>query len=306
MTSTPPIAPLFPLGGPVPSDLIIGRETEIIELVTQLREGVSTIVTGPRRTGKTTVCEEVCRILADEDGALVVKIDVPERKNESATALLQLIIDGCAGLHVQDAARGVLKVLRPTIEKWLRDEGLPLDLTGVGEGRQPGGGRQIIGLPVRLAEEQQRRVLVFFDELQRVADYEDGHGVLTDIRDIYSAARSDAVVLVDGSSTRTFETLLGDPVNLGKLVSRYDLPTTIPSYRWEEPLTERFRAVDLELGDDQRDAIIAFGDCRPYETMAAARYTALAARQASRVVTDFDVEVGLDRARQHLDDDGAA
>jgi len=306
MTSTPPIAPLFPLGGPVPSDLIIGRDIEIIELVTQLREGVSTIVTGPRRTGKTTVSEEACRILANEDGALVVKIDVPERKNESATALLQLIIDGCAGLHVKDAARGVLKVLRPTIEKWLRDENLSLDLTGVGEGQQPDGGRQIIGLPVRLAEEQQRRVLVFFDELQRVADYEGGHGVLTDIRDIYSAARSDAVVLVAGSNTRTFETLLGDPVNLGKLVSRYDLPTTIPSYRWEEPLTERFRAVDLELGDDQRDAIIAFGDCRPYETMAAARYMALAARQGSRVVTDFDVEVGLERARQHLDDDGAA
>lgn len=306
MASTPPIAPLFPLGGPVPSDLIIGRDAETVELVSQIRQGVSTLVTGPRRTGKTTVCDEVCRILADEDRALVVKVDVPERKDQSPTALLQLIIDGCAGLHVNDAARGVLKVLRPTIEKWLRDEGLPLDLAGVGQRETPGAARQIIGLPLRIAQAQQRRVLVFFDELQRVADYQDGHGVLTDIRDIYSAARGDAVVLVDGSNTRTFEMLLGDPVNLGKLVSRYDLPTTIPPYRWAEPLTERFGAVDLDLGDDQRDAIIAFGQGRPYDTMAAARYTALAARQASRVVTDFDVDVGLARARRHLEDDGAS
>lgn len=305
MASLAPIAPLFPLGGPVPSNLIIGRDSETAQLVTQLREGVSTLVVGPRRTGKTTVCQEACRILAEVDRALVVEIDVPERENAGPTALLQLIIDACTGLRVE-AGRGALKLLRPTIEQWFRDAGLPVDLTGVGTDQPPAGARQIIGLPLRIAQQQRRRVLVFFDELQRVADYQDGHAVLTDIRDIYSAAGGEAVVLVDGSNTRTFETLLGEPVNLGRLVSRYDLPTTIPAYRWEEPLTERFRAVGLELGDDQRNAILAFGDGRPYDTMAAARYTALAARQGSRAVTDFDVDVGLARARQHLDDDGAA
>lgn len=300
--ASPPIAPLFPLGGPVPSGLIIGRAAEIDELVGELREGVSILVTGPRRIGKTTVCEEVCRILADEDGDLVIKIDVPERRD--AAALLQLIVDGCAGLQVGDATRGVLKVLRPTIERWLGDEGLPLDLSGLGEGQQMSAARQIIGLPQRIGREHRRRVLVFFDELQRVADYEDGHAVLTDIRDIYSSARDPSVVLVDGSDQRTFATLLKDPINFGKLVSRYDLPSTIPAYRWEQPLTERFTTAGLDLGNDQRHAIIAFGDGRPYDTMAAARYTALAAKQASRTVTNFDVDVGLDRARRHLEDDG--
>src|SRR6185503_15681957 len=132
----------------------------------------------------------------------------------------------------------------------------------------------------------------FFDELQRVADYEDGHAALTDIRDVYSASR-DVVVLIDGSDRRTLDGLLEEPVGLGKLVSRYDLPTTIPAYLWEAPLSERFADAGLVLGRAQRDAIIAFGSGRPYHTMAAARYTALAARKASVEVTDFDVDVGL-------------
>ena len=40
--------------------------------------------------------------------------------------------------------------------------------------------------------------------------------------------------------------------------------------------------------------------------MAAALHIALVAKQGtSGVVSEFDVEVGLERARQHLEDDGA-
>jgi hypothetical protein len=130
--------------------------------------------------------------------------------------------------------------------------------------------------------------------------------VLTDIRDIYSGARDRAVVLVDGSEERTVDKLFGGAVQFGKLVSRYELPTTIAAYMWQQPLTERFLAADLQIADEHRDRIIAFGQGRPYDTMAGARYTAIAARQASGTVTQFDVEVGLDRALRHLDDDGAS
>ena len=67
------------------------------------------------------------------------------------------------------------------------------------------------------------------------------------------------MVLVDGSDARTFESLLGEPVNFGKLVTRFELPTTIPAFQWQRPLTERFATAGLSLGDMQRDAIVAFG-----------------------------------------------
>jgi AAA+ ATPase superfamily predicted ATPase len=283
---------------------MIGREDEVARVVRQVSQGVSTLVTGPRRIGKTTVCDEVCRQLDEDHHALIVRIDVPERVGGDATALLQLIVDACAALRIPDA-RGMLQVLRPTIEKWLREEGIPMDLSSVGR-RAPLTMREVVGLPLRVAREQGQRVLLFFDELQRAVDYADGHDVLTDVRDIYSAARDQAVVLVDGSDERAIKRLLDDPYNFGKLVSRYDLPTTIAAYLWQDPLVERFAEIGKKLADDQRDAIIDFGAGRPYDTMAAARYIALAAAHHEEdAVSAFDVALGLDHARQHLQDDDA-
>lgn len=51
-TKLPPIGPLFPLGGPVPPELIIGRRGEIEEIGQRVREGMSTLLSGPRRIGK--------------------------------------------------------------------------------------------------------------------------------------------------------------------------------------------------------------------------------------------------------------
>ena len=88
-----PIGTLFPLGGPVPPDLIIGRRGEIDEIGGRLREGMSTMLAGARRIGKTTVCAAVCEQLGSE-GTLVIEVDVPERGD--SRALLQLIIDACS------------------------------------------------------------------------------------------------------------------------------------------------------------------------------------------------------------------
>jgi hypothetical protein len=178
-----------------------------------------------------------------------------------------------------------------------------MDLGATGR-RGPMAMREIVGLPLKVAHERGRRVLVFFDELQRAVDYTDGHDVLTDIRDIYSAAQGQSVVLVDGSDERSIDQLLADPYNFGKLVGRSPLPDIIPAYLWRDPLTARFAEIGKDLADEQLDEIITFGEGRPYDTMAAARYTALtAAQHRDAPVSDFDVATGLDLARQHLRDD---
>ena len=62
----------------------------------------------------------------------------------------------------------------------------------------------------------------------------------------------------------------------------------------------------LQLPDAQRERLLRWEDGAVYPTMAAARFTALSARKTSSIqITDFEVEMGLDDARRHLDDDGA-
>jgi AAA+ ATPase superfamily predicted ATPase len=112
------IGRLFPAGGPVPADLVIGRTGDIEEIVRRSREAIHTMLTGPRRIGKTTVCAAVCEQLR-QDGTVVVDIEVPERTD--AKDLLQLVVDRCNRISRSAATRGLLRVALPLIEQTLAD-----------------------------------------------------------------------------------------------------------------------------------------------------------------------------------------
>lgn len=299
MSGSPAIASLFPLGGSVPPELVIGRTGEIEDISGRLRNGLGTLLSGERRIGKTTVCDSVCAVLRDE-GALVLRVDVPERTESSQ--LLEEIARACANPKAA-AAKNVGRVLRPFVERQLTDAGLPVDLARVGS-LPTRSVRAIMQLPVAVAERTERPVVLFFDELQRVSSYEDAAAVLTDMLDLYGPA-SGVTVLADGSDQRTLNGLLGAPHHLAKLLDRAPLSDRIPTQLWREPLTARFEQAGFELEPAALQQIIDFGEGAPFATMAAARYTALAAHKTnSTVVSTFDSQMGVDEAARRLRDDG--
>lgn len=294
------IGRLFPAGGPVPPELVIGRIGEIDEVERRVREAIHTMVTGDRRIGKTTVCGAACARVR-RDGMVVVHVEVPERSD--ASALLQLVVDRCSRISLATRGRRVLRVARPLIEKVLSSEGIPLDLGQLGA--EPGmlPTRTILSLPTKLAEESGKAVVFFLDELQRAVDFGDGEQVLGDLVDLYSGA-TDVVVLVDGSKERALEGMLGAPVQFGKLCDRLPIEPEIPMFIWRNSLPERFRQAGLTLQPEALEAVVAFGDGRPYATMAAARYAALNARKlGSETVGAFEGEEGIAEARRHLKED---
>jgi len=218
------IGKLFPAGGPVPPELMIGRDGERADLERRLREGISTMLAGPRRGGKTTVCEAACAALAG-DGFLVFDVEVPERAD--STALLQLIVDRAARISLADEGRAVARALGPALEKWLGEHGVPLDLSTLGDAPGPAQARAILSLPGELARRRRQRAVFFLDELQRTVTYADGQHVLQDLVDLYRPS-GDVVLLVDGSEERTLDGMLGEPVHFGKLVDRLTLDPLIP------------------------------------------------------------------------------
>lgn len=297
------IGRLFPAGGPVPADLVIGRTGDIEEIVRRSREAIHTMLTGPRRIGKTTVCAAACEQLR-QDGTMVVDIEVPERAD--AKDLLQLVVDRCNRISRSAATRGLLRVALPLVEKSLADQGIPLDLGQLAAQRGPLPTRKILALPLALAEERDRPVVLFLDELQRAADYADGEQLLGDLVDLYSASTK-VVVLVDGSDERALDGMLGAPAQFGKLVDRLTLDPRIPTGTWREGLAERFIQAGLELAPEVLEKLIDFGQGRPYPTMTAARYAALGARKlGSATVEAFDVQMAIDEARRHLAEDDHA
>lgn len=218
--------------------------------------------------------------------------------------LLQMIIDACAGASLRDEARTLARVTRPFIEAF-KEKGVPLDVGQLGAepGRQAV--RTVLELPRRVAAETGQRVVVFFDELQRVVDYADGDRLLGDLVDLYGAA-GDVSLLVDGSDERALGGMLGPPVHFGKLCERVELSPVIDVGTWRTPLTDRFARVGLKVRPDALEELLAFGAARPYETMLACRHAAMAARTlSSDTVEPFEAQSGIDTAVTQLEADGA-
>lgn len=301
------IGELFPLGGPVPPALIIGRTGELDEIERRLREGVHTMLVGPRRIGKTTVCAGVCERLRG-DGISVIDVEVPERPH--AESLLQSIVDRCNTVSATVARRRAFRTARPFVQQVLADHGIPLDLSELGA--EPGAfpSHAVLSLPRTIAEETGRPVVLFLDELQRAVAYADGDQLLGDLVDLYGGA-TDVAILVDGSEERVLDGMLGPPVHFGKLCGRLSLDPTIPRNTWRRSLTERFERAGMRLDETACELLLAFGDGRPYETIAAARYAALTARKLDGTkqvanVGEFEARMGIDAASRHLEDDGVS
>ena len=293
------VGPLFPAGGPVPPELVIGRTAEIEEIVHRLDEGISTLLQGARRIGKTTVCDSGCERMA-KVGAVVVRVEVPERRGGDSTDLLQLMIERCGNLSPAGAAKKALRMIRPALEKLLREDGIPLDLSELGVEPRALPTRRILSLPIEVARVLDRPVVLFFDELQRTASYRDGEQLVRDLVDLYSG-HEQVTVLVDGSDQRAFEILEHD-VQLDKLTSRMRLNETIPPPVWREALPGRFAMAGLELEGEALELIVEFGAGRPYATMLAARHTALNARRLrdGAPVGVFEATMGIDEAQRQL------
>jgi hypothetical protein len=289
---------LFPVGGRVAPEQMIGREGDVAELVERLDEAMHTTMSGRRRIGKTTVCHAACARLREQHGFLVVELEAPEQS--TAAGFCQLLIDCSGRVDRARAVRRFGQTVRPFVEEQLKELGIPLDLSGLGAELAPATRRAALELPLGLARQHGVRVVLFIDELQRAVDYGDGVGLVCDLVDLY-AGNGDVVVLVDGSAERTIEQLIGEPYGLGKLTSRVALPERIPLDQWLRPLRHRFDEAELAISEERLERILAFGDGYPYATMAAALYTAFNARRLKLgEIDDFVLDRGLEEARERL------
>jgi len=294
---------LFPAGGRVEPGQMIGRRRDVYELVGSLVQHVHVTLTGPRRIGKTTVCNAACERLRLDHGFRVIEIETPEQS--TAAGFAALLADRYAAESIDHVARIGARAATPMLESVIeRLAGVRPDLSAFTDPeRAPAARRAALELPLRLAEETGQRVVLFLDELQRAVGYADGVGLVNDLVDIYARA-TPVVVLIDGSHERTLNALLGDPYQLAKLTTRRDLGPVIPIVQWRGPLRDRFAQAGLSIGDELFEQLLEFGRGHPYETMKGALHIALLARRANASEIDaYLVRKGLERARVDLDAD---
>lgn len=301
---------LFPTDSPIPSGQLIGRRDDVRELATRLEAGTHLILAGPRRTGKTSVCEAALTRVARR-GAYTARVDLFRVSDaaELAEALAAAVIANRSAAHrllrrARAAGRAALSagqaqaVLRMVGEL---GEGVEIALTPGLAAQDPDRALDLaLELPERVAIADGRRLVLFFDEVQELTaprrPYGDPDAVTNRMRAVFQ--RSTTVsYLFAGSIEHVVRDLFAPSRRaFSGFGSFYSLRPIDPD-EWHAGLGERFAADDCEVAPAALARIVELGGGHPRATMRIAQQAHLVSIEIDTRAIDLDlVRLGFERA----------
>src|SRR6266850_77778 len=152
--------PHFPVGGPVPSADLVGRETYIRRIGERLADGNHVLLAGPRRIGKTSIILEVARRLRRK-GALTAYVDCLGATDIRGLGerLVDALLENVSGVERSfEQAKAIASGVRPSVKVKYEHVELALELA-----REKNAQRFFEGamdLPRALAARSGKRVVV--------------------------------------------------------------------------------------------------------------------------------------------------
>jgi uncharacterized protein len=301
---------LFPTDSPIPASQLIGRRDDVREVATRLEAGTHLIVAGPRRTGKTSVCEAALS-RARRRGAYTAKVDLFRVSDaaELAEALAAAVIANRSATHralrrARSAGRAALTAAQSSAMIRLigeLGEGVELALTPGLAAQDPERALDLaLELPERVATADGRRLILFLDEFQEVASarrpYGDPDAVTNRMRAVFQ--RSTAVsYLFAGSIEHVVRDLFAPARRAFSGFGSFYALRPISHEEWRRGLAERFAADDCTVAEPALDRIVELGGGHPRATMRIAQQAHLASIELDVRKIDLDlVQLGFERA----------
>ena len=301
---------LFPTDSPIPASQLIGRRDDVREIATRLEAGTHLIVAGPRRTGKTSVCEAAVS-RARRRGAYTAKVGLFRISDaaELAEALAAAVIANRSAAHralrrARSAGRAALTAAQSTaVIRMIGElgEGVELALTPGLAAQNPERALDLaLELPERVAAADGRRLILFLDEFQEVASarrpYGDPDAVTNRMRAVFQ--RSTAVsYLFAGSIEHVVRDLFAPARRAFSGFGSFYSLRPISGEEWRRGLAERFAADDCTIAEPALDRIVELGGRHPRATMRIAQQAHLASIELDVREIDLDlVQLGFERA----------
>jgi DNA-binding transcriptional ArsR family regulator len=272
---------LFPTDAPIEPDAMIGRADDITRMATALLGGTNLVVAGPRRTGKTTVCDAAVR-LCELEGAYTVAIDLFLLADAAALAeeITLAALSNRPVLHTAltraaRAAGQAWDALSETVairaHQDLGDAGIDLELPLLPRRAQasPFNALQTAArLLGAIADADDRRMVVFLDEFQEITSgrFGDPDTVTKMLRAILQRSPSVAVVFA-GSIEHMMRELFGPSDRaLSQFGSFFELGK-ITADEWRDGLRQRLALDGRAITDTALGHLVALGDGHPRATM---------------------------------------
>lgn len=308
-------AVLFPTDHPISAEEMIGREDDVDAVAMALLGGGNVVLAGPRRTGKTTVADAAIDI-CQREGAYVAAVDLFDAPDAAALAY-QLSLELLANRpplkrairEATRAGRSVLRALRTTATYRAREDlGADLEITlelALAEQDPTRALMTALALPQRLASSDDRRVVVFFDEFQDIADkrFGDPDSLTRQLRSVLQ--RSPGVsVLFAGSIEHLMRDLFAPTDRALSQFGGFHELAAITTAQWTDGLRRRLALDHTTIADDALARLIELGEGHPRATMLLAQQTHLASIEELRhtidnamVVQALDRTLGAERLR---------
>ena len=286
---------------------MIGREADVREITTALEGGSHLVVAGPRRTGKTSVCDAaVGRLQRRGFYTLTVDLFRTASAAELAEALVAATISNRSALRrvihqTRRAGRFIADVAHTSAVVKSRTqlgEEIEIAFTPGLAARDPE--RYLdyaLALPGRIAQADSKPVVVFLDEFQEVGGphepYGDPDRLTKRMRAIFQ--RSLGVSFLFAGSLEHLMRDLFTPADraLHQFGGFHDL-RPIDDEAWAAGLSERFTADDCGVEPAALTRLIEYGERQPRSTMLIAQKSHLVTVELETRTVDLAiVEQGL-------------
>lgn len=292
---------LFPSDAPVPLDRMIGRHGDVDRLVLALSGGGHRVLAAPRRTGKTSVCEAALHLMRRE-GFYTVSVSLFRCTSSAALAqaLAQETLMNRAAMdrliaRVREAGATVVKGAALTLATRAQadlGDGVEIAISPGRAAADPERAlRLALELPQRIAERDDKRLVLFVDELQEIVDggnYGDPDSVMSFMRETLHA--SDRVTaLFAGSAEHMMRELFTSRRRALYGFGGFFELTPISAGEWRDGLAERFAQDNCVAQPSALERIVELGGLHPRSIMLIAQHTHLAAIEAKT----REIDLGL-------------
>jgi uncharacterized protein len=277
---------LFPTDAPIPASQMIGRASDVRELSLALQSATNCVVAGPRRTGKTSVCDAAL-LQAAKHGFYTASVDLFRAADaaELAEALVREVLKNRPAAKkalskARRAGRTALSIPQVAVTTKMTTElgdAVELALTpGLAAKDAEKALTAALELPQRIALADKTRCIVFLDEFQEVAGerhpFGDPDKVTKQMRAIFQRT-PEVTYLFAGSIEHLMRGLFNESSRaFGGFGSFYRLRDITPE-DWMSGLRDRFVADGCEITEGALESLVAHGERHPRVTMLVAQKT---------------------------------
>jgi hypothetical protein len=276
---------LFPSEEPVrPPGKLIGRQSDVEELASQLSNGLHRVLAAPRRTGKSTVCEATIAALRRKR-FYTVSVSLFKYTNAAslAEALAQETLANRSAVkrlieRTRNLGSGALSgrsltaVLRVKSEL---GEAVEIALEPARRRRDPLQELSAaLELPQRIAERDDRQLILLIDELQQLTSgaYSDPEQITQRLRETMHASPR-VTCLFAGSIEHLMRDLFSNQHRALYQFGGFHELSRITEDEWRAGLGERFAQDECTVDEEALERIIASGEGHPRSTMLIAQQT---------------------------------